>query len=181
MLLKFKKVYLRLCIKAQKSGIISAEGRWSMKRKVYDKMLEWKAKYAGRYALMLDGARRVGKSWLAEEFAKVEYDSYVLIDFSKAKKDVKNLFDDYLDDLDTFFMMLETMMKVRLVKGRSLVVFDEVQRFPRAREAIKHLVKDGRLHYMQTGALIHKKNSVEGKLIHTDKMKTHADTLNHNQ
>ena len=71
-----------------------------MKRKAYDKMLEWKAKYADRYALMLDGARRVGKSWLAEEFAKAEYDSYVLIDFSKAKKDVKNLFDDYLDDLE---------------------------------------------------------------------------------
>ncbi len=125
-----------------------------MKRKAYEKMLEWKAKYADRYALMLDGARRVGKSWLAEEFAKAEYDSYVLIDFSKAKKDVKNLFDDYLDDLDTFFMMLETMMKVRLVKGRSLVVFDEVQRFPRAREAIKHFVKDGRFHYMETGSLI---------------------------
>lgn len=141
-----------------------------MKRKVYDKMLEWKAKYAGRYALMLDGARRVGKSWLAEEFAKAEYDSYVLIDFSKAKKDVKSLFDDYLDDLDTFFMMLETMMKVRLFKGRSLVVFDEVQRFPRAREAIKHLVKDGRFHYIETGSLISIKKNVEDILIPSEEM-----------
>jgi len=141
-----------------------------MKRKVYEKMLEWKSRYADRYALMLDGARRVGKSWLAEEFAKAEYESYVLIDFSKAKKDVKNLFDDYLDDIDTFFMMLETMMKVRLVKGRSLVIFDEVQRFPRAREAIKHLVKDGRFHYIETGSLISIKKNVEGILIPSEEM-----------
>ena len=141
-----------------------------MKRKAYDKMLEWKSRYAGRYALMLDGARRVGKSWLAEEFAKAEYDSYVMIDFSKVKKDVKSLFDEYLDDLDTFFMMLETMLKVRLVRGKSLVIFDEVQRFPRAREAIKHLVKDGRFHYVETGSLISIKKNVEGILIPSEEM-----------
>ncbi len=141
-----------------------------MKRKTYAKMLEWKAKHAGKYALMLDGARRVGKSWLAEEFAKREYDSYLLIDFSKAKKEVKSLFEEYLDDLDTFFMMLQTLMRVRLEKGRSLIIFDEVQRFPRAREAIKHLVKDGRYHYIETGSLISVKKNVKDILIPSEEM-----------
>ena len=141
-----------------------------MKRKAYEKLVEWKSKYAGKYALMLDGARRVGKSWLAEEFARREYGSYVMIDFSKVKKDVKKLFDEYLDDLDTFFMMLETLLKVRLERGNSLVIFDEVQRFPRAREAIKHLVKDGRFHYMETGSLISIKKNVEGILIPSEEM-----------
>ena len=125
-----------------------------MKRKIYDRLLEWKRRDAPRYALMIDGARRVGKSYIAEEFAKAEYEAYVLIDFSKVKKDVKELFEDYLDELDTFFMLLQNKLNVVLPRGKSLIIFDEVQRFPRAREAIKHLVKDGRYHYLETGSLI---------------------------
>ena len=109
-----------------------------MKRKAYNKLLDWKSRFAGKYALMLDGARRVGKSWLAETFAKSEYAAYVIIDFTKVKQDVKELFEEYLDDLETFFMLLQTKLKVKLPPGKSLIVFDEVQAFPRAREAIKH-------------------------------------------
>ena len=141
-----------------------------MQRKAYDKLLEWKSRFAGKYALMLDGARRVGKSWLAETFARSEYEAYVMIDFTKVKRDVKELFDEYLDDLDTFFMLLQTKLKVKLPRGRSLIVFDEVQAFPRAREAIKHLVKDGRYHYLETGSLISIKKNVRGILIPSEEM-----------
>lgn len=141
-----------------------------MRRKAYDRILEWKAKFADKYALMLDGPRRVGKSWLAETFAQAEYKAYVLIDFSKVKSDVKELFDEYLDDLDTFFMLLETKLKVKLPKHDSLVIFDEVQRFPRAREAIKHLVKDGRYHYIETGSLISIKQNVQDIVIPSEEM-----------
>jgi len=141
-----------------------------MKRKIYDKMLEWRTQYANNYALMLDGPRRVGKSWLAEEFAKAEYKAYVLIDFSKVKRDVKDLFLEYLDDLDTFFMLLETKLKVKLPQKESLIIFDEVQCFPRAREAIKHLVKDGRYHYLETGSLISIKQNVKDILIPSEEM-----------
>ncbi len=125
-----------------------------MKRKIYDKLLQWKQRDAQKFALMIDGARRVGKSYIVEEFAKSEYDAYLLLDFSKVGSDVKVLFNDYLGDLDTFFMLLQNKMGVVLPPGRSLVIFDEVQLFPRAREAIKHLVKDGRYHYLETGSLI---------------------------
>ncbi len=125
-----------------------------MRRKFYDEMLNWKRTSNGRTALMIDGARRVGKSYIAEEFAKREYEDYLLIDFSKVKPKVKRYFDEYLDDLDTFFMYLFTEYKVNLPRNRSVIIFDEVQKFPRAREAIKHLVKDGRYHYIETGSLI---------------------------
>lgn len=125
-----------------------------MRRKLYDELLKWKKESRGKTALMIDGARRVGKSYLAEEFAKAEYDDYLLIDFSKVKPKVKRYFDEYLDDLDTFFMYLFTEFHVNLPRERSLIIFDEVQKFPRAREAIKHLVKDGRYHYLETGSLI---------------------------
>ena len=125
-----------------------------MKRKFYDLMLDWKRTSNGHTALMIDGARRVGKSYIAEEFARREYDDYLLIDFSKVKPKVKRYFDEYLDDLDTFFMYLFTEYKVNLPRNRSVIIFDEVQKCPRAREAIKHLVKDGRYHYIETGSLI---------------------------
>jgi len=141
-----------------------------MKRNAYEKLLEWKKNYADKYALMLDGPRRVGKSWLAEEFAKAEYAAYVLIDFSKVSRDIKELFDEYLDDLDTFFMLLQTQLKVKLPRNESLIIFDEVQRFPRAREAIKHLVKDGRYHYLETGSLISIKKNVKDILIPSEEM-----------
>ena len=136
-----------------------------MKRKIYQEMLEWKKRSNGRTALMLDGARRVGKSYIAEEFARNEYAKYLLIDFSKASAKVKRCFNEYLDDLDTFFMLLESTCHVELKKGESVVIFDEVQRFPRAREAIKHLVADGRYHYIETGSLISIQKNVKDILI----------------
>lgn len=136
-----------------------------MKRKIYQEMLEWKKRSNGRTALMLDGARRVGKSYIAEEFARNEYSKYLLIDFSKASAKVKHCFNEYLDDLDTFFMLLESACHVELEKGKSVVIFDEVQRFPRAREAIKHLVADGRYHYIETGSLISIQKNVKDILI----------------
>lgn len=141
-----------------------------MKRKAYDKLQDWRKNHADKYAIILDGPRRVGKSWLAEEFAKSEYKAYVLIDFSKVKRDVKDLFNEYLDDLDTFFMLLQTKLNVQLPPRESLIIFDEVQRFPRAREAIKHLVKDGRYHYLETGSLISIKENVKNILIPSEEM-----------
>ena len=125
-----------------------------MKRKIYDRLLEWKQKDAGRSALLIDGARRVGKSYIAEEFAKREYKSYVLIDFSKADDDVKDVFRHYLEHLDTFFLKLSGSYGVTLHERNTLFIFDEVQEFPRAREAIKALVADGRYDYLETGSLV---------------------------
>lgn len=136
-----------------------------MKRKIYAKLLEWKKKSNGKTALMVDGARRVGKSWIVEEFAKNEYEDYLLIDFSKVKAKVKRFFNEYLDDLDTFFMYLFAEYHKNLPRGKSVLIFDEVQKFPRAREAIKHLVADGRYHYIETGSLISINKNVKGILI----------------
>ena len=116
-------------------------------------MLEWKQEEQGRTALLLEGARRVGKSTIVEEFAKKEYDSYILVDFNKASQTVKNLFDDLMD-LDFIFLQLQTVYGVKLQEGKSLIVFDEIQKCPPARQAIKYLVQDGRYHYIETGSLI---------------------------
>ena len=114
-----------------------------MKRKIYDEFLQWKREEKGKNALLIDGARRVGKSYIAEKFAKAEYKSYILIDFNRVDKSVKELFDLYLNDLDTFFMYLSGYYNVKLYERESLLIFDEVQLFPRARTAIKYLVEDG--------------------------------------
>ena len=128
-------------------------------------MLAWKASANGKSALMLDGARRVGKSYIAQEFARNEYESYLLIDFAKVSRDVKGFFMDYLDDLDTFFLYLQGAYHVTLTPSKSVLIFDEVQRFPRAREAIKHLVADGRFDYIETGSLISIQRNVKDILI----------------
>ena len=125
-----------------------------MRRKIYDILLEWKRRDAGRSALLIDGVRRVGKSYIAEEFAKREYKSYILIDFSKAADDVKDVFRNYLEHLDTFFLKLSGAYGVTLHERKTLFIFDEVQEFPRAREAIKALVADGRYDYLETGSLV---------------------------
>ena len=111
-----------------------------MRRKIYEKLLKWKHESKGKTALIIDGARRVGKSWIAEEFARNEYASYVIVDFSKAWPKLKRIFNLYLDDLDTFFLHFQQLTRTKLVRNNALVIFDEVQKFPRAREAIKHLV-----------------------------------------
>lgn len=136
-----------------------------MKRKILDKMLAWKKEWAGRTALLIEGMRRVGKSYSAEEFAKAEYKSYILIDFQQAPDEVKGLFNDYLDDLDSLFLYLSTYYNTELHVGESLIIFDEVQLFPRARSAIKHLVADGRYHYVETGSLMGIKENTKDILI----------------
>ena len=136
-----------------------------MKRKIYEKLLEWKKTSNGRSAVLIDGARRIGKSWIAEEFARNEYENYLLIDFSKVSKEVKGFFENYLEKLDVFFMYLLGAYNVQLTPRKSVIIFDEVQKFPRAREAIKHLVADGRFDYIETGSLISIRKNVENILI----------------
>lgn len=136
-----------------------------MRRKIYDRLLQWKREKDGTTALMIEGARRVGKSYIAEEFARNEYDSYILIDFSKAPKRVKDWFDEYLEDVDTLLQNIQLHYKRQLTPRRSLIIFDEVQKCPRAREAVKSLVADHRFDYLETGSLISIKKNVDGILI----------------
>ena len=129
------------------------------KRKLYDRLLEWKRVQNGKTAILVEGARRVGKSTLVELFAKNEYESYILIDFNEASAEVKSLFNDLMD-MDFIFLQLQTIYKVVLKKRKSVIIFDEVQNCPLARQAIKYLVKDGRYDYIETGSLISiKKNT----------------------
>ena len=123
------------------------------KRKIYEKIKEWKRESNGKTALLIEGARRVGKSTIVEEFAKMEYDSYILIDFSVASAQIRELFDD-MSDLNYFFLQLQLQYKVDLIERKSVIIFDEVQLFPYARQAIKYLVADGRYEYIETGSLI---------------------------
>lgn len=135
------------------------------RRRIYDKFLDWKRENYGKKALLVEGARRIGKSTIVEEFAKQEYKSYILIDFAKASEDVKSYFYLYLDDLDTFFMLLSVQYGKELFKRESLIIFDEVQLFPKAREAVKYLVADGRYDYIETGSLISIKENVKDIVI----------------
>ena len=133
----------------------------AMKRKIYQQLLDWKRNRHGEVAILIEGARRIGKSYIVEHFAKEEYESYLLIDFARANKNVIELFDHYLDDIDTLLSRLEMYGQKRLMRrpnknseARSLIIFDEVQFCPRARSAIKYLVADGRYDYIETGSLI---------------------------
>ena len=136
-----------------------------MKRKIYSQLLKWKEENNGQNALLIDGARRVGKSYIVEEFAKNEYESYILIDFNNTMQQVLDLFHHYLYDLDSFFMYLELYFDVKLHPRKSLVIFDEVQAFPEARAAIKYLVKDGRFDYVETGSLVSINKNVKNIMI----------------
>ncbi|MGM9778195.1 MAG: ATP-binding protein [Prevotella sp.] len=129
------------------------------RRKLYERLLEWKRVSNGKTAIMVEGARRVGKSTLVELFAKNEYESYILIDFNEASDEVKSLFDNLMKK-DYIFLQLQSIYNVILKERRSVIVFDEVQTYPKARQAIKYLVKDGRYDYIETGSLISiKKNT----------------------
>lgn len=141
-----------------------------IKRKIYQNLCEWKKSANGTKALMIEGARRIGKSTVAEEFGKKEYKSYILIDFNKASKKVKNLFDE-LTNLDVFFQSLSLEYNTRLYKRESLIIFDEIQKFPKAREAIKYLVADGRYDYLETGSLISIRENVESITIPSEERK----------
>ena len=123
------------------------------KRKIYQKLLAWKEQDNGSTALLIEGARRVGKSTIVEEFARNEYETYLLIDFSIASKTVKDAFLD-ISNLDMLFTQLQINYGVSLIPDKSLIIFDEIQKWPLARQAIKHLVKDGRFHYIETGSLL---------------------------
>ena len=136
----------------------------TFKRKIYDKFLEWKKNSDGKTALLVEGARRIGKSTIVEEFAKNEYESYILIDFTKASKKVLNLFDD-ISDLNYIFLRLQLIYHKELHQRKSLIIFDEVQFCPKARQAIKHLVADHRYDYMETGSLISIRKNVKDILI----------------
>lgn len=131
------------------------------KRKIYDRLLKWKQESNGKSALLVQGARRIGKSTIVEEFAKNEYSSYLIIDFNKASAVVMSLFDDLMD-LDFIFLQLQTIYNVVLEKRKSVIIFDEVQRCPNARQAIKYLVQDGRYDYIETGSLISIKQNTRG-------------------
>lgn len=136
----------------------------TFKRKIYSEMLHWKETSNGRRALMIKGARRVGKSTIVKDFAQSEYKSYVLIDFGNTSTRIKALFDD-ISDLDFFFFQLQVLTKVTLHSRNSVIVFDEVQLFPQARQAIKYLVADGRYDYIETGSLIGIRKYNEGIII----------------
>ena len=136
-----------------------------MKRKIYDKLLQWKTEKDGTTALMIEGARRIGKSYIVERFAEKEYESYILIDFSKAPARVRSWFDEYLEDIDTLLQNIQLHYKKQLTPRKSLIIFDEVQKCPRAREAIKALVEDHRFDYIETGSLIAIKKNVDDILI----------------
>ena len=136
-----------------------------MKRKIYSKLLEWKRERSTKESLLIDGAHRVGKSYIVEEFARNEYKSYILINFSNLTDELKDLFDNYLPYLDKFFLRLSILTGVKLYPRESLVVFDEVQCCPKAREAVKHFVADGRYDFIETGSLVSINKNVEGIVI----------------
>ena len=135
------------------------------RRKAYERLLKWKTESHGTTAMLIEGARRVGKSTVAVEFAKREYKSYVLVDFTRVSSDFKSIFLDTRNDLDSFFLYLAATFGVTLIPRKSLVIFDEVQSFPQAREFIKHLVADGRYDYLETGSLISINANVKDILI----------------
>ena len=140
------------------------------KRKIYNEILEWKEKRSDKYALLIKGARRVGKSTIAEEFAKNEFKSYILIDFAHTSKEIIGLFDDTYN-LDFFFLQLQQLTGIRLYEKESVIIFDEVQLLPKARQAIKYLVADGRYKYMETGSLLSIKKNTKDILIPSEEHK----------
>lgn len=150
------------------------------KRKLYNKMLEWKRKFDGKTALLIKGVRRVGKSTLVEEFAKNEYESYILIDFSIASKEVNALFSD-LSDLNYLFLRLQMIFHVNLVERKSVIIFDEVQMQPLARQAIKHLVKDHRYDYIETGSLLSIKRNIKDIVIPSEETRLQLYPLDYEE
>lgn len=149
-------------------------------RKIYQKMLQWKKESEGKTALLIKGARRVGKSTIAKEFAKKEYSSYILIDFSIATKEVHELFED-LSDLNYLFLRLQLIYHVNLEKRKSVIIFDEVQKEPLARQAIKHLVKDGRYDYIETGSLLSIKRNVKDILIPSEETRIEMTPMDYEE
>ena len=136
-----------------------------MKRKIYNKLLEWKQNRARKEALLIDGARRVGKSYITEEFGRNEYKSYILVNFGQMTADMIDIFEHDLTSPDSLFMRLQVVTGIKLYEHQSLIIFDEVQCYPKAREAIKWLVADGRYDYIETGSLVSIRKNTEGIII----------------
>lgn len=145
-------------------------GRTVFKRKIYEEMRKWKEERSDKYALLIKGARRVGKSTIAEEFAKNEFKSYIMIDFAHTSREIMELFDD-IYHLDFFFLQLQQFTGTRLYENESVIIFDEVQLFPKARQAMKYLVADGRYKYMETGSLLSIKRNTKDILIPSEEHK----------
>ena len=140
------------------------------KRKVYDQLLSWKEKYHGTYSVLIQGARRVGKSTVAEEFAKREYRSYILVDFANLTKEMKSVFDD-IADLDLFFLRLQAEARVTLFERESVIIFDEIQLAPHVRQAIKYLVADRRYDYIETGSLLSIRKNIQNIVLPSEEYK----------
>lgn len=150
------------------------------KRKVYSQLLEWKEKYSNNYAVLLEGARRVGKSTIAEYFAQNEYKSYIMVDFANITKELLEVFDD-ISNLDIFFLRLQAITKTKLYVNESVIIFDEIQLFPKARQAIKYLVKDGRYNYIETGSLISIKKNIKNIVIPSEEYKINVYPLDYEE
>ncbi|MBO4523232.1 MAG: AAA family ATPase, partial [Ruminococcus sp.] len=142
-----------------------------LKRKIYAELLNWKEKAQGKSAVLIEGARRVGKSTVVEEFAKAQYKDYIILDFARENNDIRQNFEDNIDNLDVFFRNLFILKGKELPKREAAVIFDEVQLFPKARQAIKYLVQDGRYDYIETGSLISIKKNVQNILIPSEEHK----------
>ena len=149
-------------------------------RKVYGKMLEWKEQSGGKTALLIEGARRIGKSTVVESFAQKEYQSYILIDFSRASQETRQLFED-VSDLNYLFLQLQLQYKTDLYARNSVIIFDEVQLCPKARQAIKALVEDGRYDFIETGSLISIKKNVQDILIPSEERKINMYPLDYEE
>lgn len=150
------------------------------KRKIYERLLQWKSESQGKTALLIEGTRRVGKSTVVEEFGKKEYVSYIMVDFSTTSQTVKDLFND-LSDLNYLFLQLQLLYRTDLTERKSLIIFDEVQLSPPARQAIKALVKDGRYDYIETGSLISIKKNVKNILIPSEEDKVNMYPMDYEE
>lgn len=150
------------------------------RRKIYDDILDWKRKNDGRTALLVEGARRIGKSTIVEEFARNEYKSYILIDFNTASAEVKSLFDDLMN-LEFIFLRLQQAYSTQLFERNSVIVFDEVQQCSKARQAIKYLVKDGRYDYIETGSLISIRKNIENITIPSEEDRIQMNPMDYEE
>ena len=150
------------------------------KRKIYDELLQWKRTDEGRTAVVIQGARRVGKSTIAKEFAENEYETHILVDFAACSVEIRELFND-VSDLNRIFMRLQLEYSVELKERKSVIIFDEVQLAPKARQAIKYLVKDGRYDYMETGSLISIRKNVRDILIPSEEVKLHMFPMDYEE
>lgn len=150
------------------------------RRKIYDDILDWKRKNDGRTALLVEGARRIGKSTIVEEFARNEYKSYILIDFNTASAEVKSLFDDLMN-LEFIFLRLQQVYSTQLFERNSVIVFDEVQQCSKARQAIKYLVKDGRYDYIETGSLISIRKNIENITIPSEEDRIQMNPMDYEE